>query len=343
MPSLVIFATTDTALADMWERQLPAGRSVLRLGAQTLPSGTTPGFSAVVVLDATAEATLPPAFAKCPTILVGEPRSLPFEQAKLAGRARVYLSYEESATKLRELLPLIEELAEKQSMVELLAEKSRRSEWARPAARVNGGGDVIELWDFLEGAVENLDTRDRLLGEFRRASRHLLHASHAVFFLREADGFRADRGTSFFPAEDPMVAFLENHPAIIDGANWNSPAEPVAELVVRNRLALWGARLLVPIHDNGRLLGLIAFGIRDDGQPYDENDHARAVSFARLLRHFLAKAAQFGRLNQMAEQVRLGAKYLPSTLVLAPDESVPRHVPLVVRDLIGQVRRTREV
>lgn len=343
MPSLVIFATTDAALADAWERQLPAGRSVLRLGAQTMPSGTTPGFSAVVVLDATAEATLPPAFAKCPTIFVGEPRSLPFEQAKLAGRARVYLSYEESATKLRELLPLIEELAEKQSMVELLAEKSRRNEWTRPATRSNGGGDVIELWDFLEGAVENLDTRDRLLGEFRRASRHLLHASHAVFFLREADGFRADRGTSFFPTEDPMVAFLENHPAIIDGSNWNSPAEPVAELVVRNRLALWGARLLVPIHDNGRLLGLIAFGVRDDGQPYDEADHARAVCFARLLRHFLAKAAQFGRLNQLAEQARLGSKYLPSTLVLAPDESVPRHVPLVVRDLIGQVRRSREV
>lgn len=343
MPSLVILATKDTGLADAWERQLPTGRGVLRLGAPTMPAGTSPGFSAVVVLDAAVEATLPAAFARCPTIYVGEPRSLPFEQAKLAGRARAYLSYEESATRLRELLPLVDELAENQSMVELLTEKMRRAEHARPAARANGGSDTLELWDFLEGAVENLDTRDRLLAEFRRASRHLLHASHAVFFLRETDGFRADRGTSFFPAEDPMVAFLENHPAVIDGLNWNSPAEPVAELVVRNRLALWGARLLVPIHDNGRLLGLIAFGVRDDGQPYDECDHARAVCFARLLRHFLAKSAQLGRLNQLAEQTRIGAKYLPSTLVLAPDENAPRHVPLVVRDLIGQARRSREV
>jgi len=286
---------------------------------------------------------LPPALARSPTIYVGEPRSLPFEQARMTGRARVYLSYEDSLTRLRELLPLVEEVAEKQSMVELLTEKARRAETPRPPVRPAAVADAAELWDFLEGAVENLDTRDRLIAEFRRASRQLLRASHAVFFLREADGFRADRGTSFFPADDPLVGLLENHPAVIDGATWEGPADPVAELAVRNRLALWGARLLVPIHDNGRLLGLIALGVRDDGEPYEDGDRTRAVFFARLLRHFLAKSAHLTRLHQMAEQTRLGAKYLPSTLVLEPDESVPRHVPLVVRDLIGQARRAREV
>ena len=343
MPSLVILATADTALADAWECQLPPGRSALRLTPQTFSSGSSPGFAAVIVLDAAFETALPLSLAKCPTIYVGEPRSLPFEQARMAGRARVYLSYEESATRLRELLPLVEEVAEKQSMVELLSDKARRNEPARTPARAAGAGDAAELWDFLEGAVENLDTRDRLIAEFRRASRQLLRASHAVFFLREADGFRADRGTSFFGVDDPIVSLLENHPAVIDGANWDGPSDPVAELAVRNRLALWGARLLVPIHDNGRLLGLIALGIRDDGEPYDETDRTRAVFFARLLRHFLAKSAQLGRLHQVAEQNRLGVKYLPSTLVLGPDESVPRQVPLVVRDLIGHARRSREV
>ncbi len=342
MPTLVILATSDTALADAWERQLPAGRVALRLAAQGFPAGTAPGFSAVVVLDAVAEASLPPSLARCPTIYVGEPRSLPFEQARMSGRAKVYLSYEESAERLRELLPLVEEVAEKQSMLDLLVEKNRRAEPVRPPPRAPVG-DPMEVWDFLEGAVENLDTRDRLVAEFRRASRHLLRASHAVFFLREADGFRADRGTSYFTTNDPMVAFLENHPAVIDGTNWDSPSDPVAELAVRNRLAMWGARLLVPVHDNGRLLGLVALGVRDDGQAYDEADRARAVFFARLLRHLLAKSAQFSRLNLLAEQASLGAKYLPSTLVLGPDESTPRHMPLVVRELIGQARRTREV
>lgn len=345
MSSLVILATNDTALADTWERQLPKGRVALRLAPHLFAAGTSPGFSAVVVLDAASETTIPASLTKCPTIYVGEPRSLPFEQARLAGRARVYLSYEESTSRLGELLPLIEELAEKQSMVELLSDKAKRGEASRPQSRStsNTGGDAAELWDFFEGAVENLDTRDRLIAEFRRASRQLLRASHAVFFLREADGFRADRGTSFFPIDDPIVAFLESHPAVIDGTKWDSPADPVAELSVRNRLALWGARLLVPIHDNGRLLGLVALGVRDDGQLYEDHDHTRAVFFARLLRHFLAKSTQLTRLHQLAEQTRIGAKYLPSTLVLGPDESVPRHVPLVVRDLLGKARRSREV
>jgi hypothetical protein len=342
MPTLVILATADTALADAWERQLPAGRIALRLGAQMFPGGTAPGFAALVVLDAVAESSLPPSLVRCPTIFVGEPRSLPFEQARMAHRAKVYLSYEESMSRLREFLPLVEEVAEKQSLVEMLAEKNRRAEAPRPNQRIPAG-DTAELWDFLEGAIENIDTRDRLIAEFRRASRHLLRASHTVFFLREPDGFRADRGTSFFPADDPLVSFFENHPAVIDGTNWDNPSDPVAELAVRNRLALWGARLLIPVHDNGRLLGLIALGVRDDGQSYDDSDRARAIYFARLMRHFLAKSAQFSRLNHVADQLTLGAKYLPGTLVLGPNEQAPRHVPLVVRDLIGQARRAREI
>lgn len=344
MSSLVILATKDAALADGWERQVPPGRVVLRLAPHLFATGSSPSFSAVVILDAASESEVPAVLVKCPTIYVGEPRSLPFEQAKLGRRARVYLSYEESTSRLGELLPLVEELADKQSVVELLSEKVRRGETSQLRTRVNSPSisDTAEIWDFFEGAVENLDTRDRLIAEFRRASRQLLRASHAVFFLREADGFRADRGTSFFPIDDPVVGFLENHPAVIDGTRWDSPADPVAELSVRNRLALWGARLLVPIHDNGRLLGLVALGVRDDGQPYDDNDRTRAVFFARLLRHFLAKSNQLTRLHQMAEQMRIGSKYLPSSLVLGPDENVPRHAPLIVRDLVGQARRSRE-
>jgi hypothetical protein len=342
MPTVVILATTDSALADLWERQLPPGRVALRLQSQGFPAGSTPGFAAVVVLDSACEASLPPAFVRCAVIYVGEPRSIPYEQARMTGRAKAFLSYEESATRLRDLLPLVEELAEKQSMVDLLTEKNRRSEVPRPILRTTHAASA-ELWDFLEGAVENIDSRERLFAEFRRASRHLLRASHAVFFHREADGFRADRGTSFIATDDPLVTFFENHPAVIDGTNWDGPTDPMSELAIRNRLALWGARLLVPVHENGRLLGLIAFGVRDDGQAYDDSDRGKAIFFARLLRHFLAKSSHINRLMMLSEQVNLGAKYLPQTLVLGSNENVPRHVPLAVRELIGQARRLREV
>ncbi len=342
MPTVVILATTDAALADAWERQLPPGRLALRLGTQNIPNGTGPGFSGVVVLDSVCEQSLPAMFSRCPTIYVGEPHSLPFEQARMSARAKAYFSYEESTRRVREIFPLLEELAEKQSLVEMLAEKNRRADAQRPAQRIVPP-DTTELWDFLEAAIEGIDTRERLIAEFRRASRHMLRASHAVFFLRESDGFRADRGTSYFASDDPLVGFFEGHPAVIDGTNWDTPADPVAELAVRNRLALWGARMLVPIHDNGRMLGLIALGVREDGQAYDEADRMRSVFFARLLRHFLAKSVQVHRLTVLAEQTSLGAKYLPGTLVLGPDENAPRHLPLVVRDAIGQARRTREI
>ncbi|MBL9190029.1 MAG: GAF domain-containing sensor histidine kinase [Opitutaceae bacterium] len=342
MPTLVILATSDSALADAWERQLPPGRIALRLTEQAFPGGTAPGFSAVVVLDAVAEATLPPSLARCPTIFVGEPRSLPFEQARMAGRAKVYLSYEESATRLRELLPLVEDVAEKQSLVEMLRDKGRRPAASRPVDEP-ASADVAELWDFLEGAVENLESRERIITEFRRAARQLLRAAHAVFFVRDGANFRADRGESFFPVTDPLVAFFEQHPTLIDGTVWDDSSDLVEELAVRNRLALWGARLLVPVHDNGRLLGLIALGVRDDGQPYSSADRARVVQLARLLRHFLTKSADIARLTRVAAQTTLGAKYLPGTLVLGPEENAPRHVPLVVRDLVGQVRRTKDI
>ncbi len=340
-----VLATVDLQLAALWENQVPPGRTVVRLFSTREQPVIPAGVSAVVVLDAGSEPDLPASLAKRPTIFVGEPGSLPYEQARLAGRARIYLGYEESGQRLREFFPLLEEIATKESMLAMLAEKHRKPEapgGSRAPFRSGGGADPTELWDFFEGAVESIDSRDRLILEFRRAARHLLRASHAVFFLRESDGFRADRGTSFFPLDDVMVSYLEGHPAVIDGLNWEGPADPVAELAVRNRLGMWGARLLIPVHDNGRLLGLIALGVRVDGQPYDEGDRECAVGLARLLRQLLSWSAQLGTLQSLVNQSAVGAKYLPRTLILGPDEPAPRQAPLVVRDLVGRVRRTRE-
>ena len=342
MPTHVILATPDLELAGIWEEQIPKGLVALKVNGDGFPSAGVSEIGAVLVLDSVLGPVIPSGWDRCSIVFVGEPRSHPFEQARSAKNVKLCLSYTDSRTRLREFLPIVVELAEKQSLVDLMSSKGRRPEAVRPIQR-HQSPESAEIWDFIEGAIEGIDTRERLIGEFRRASRHLLRASHAVFFLREADGFRADRGTSFFPTEDPLVGFFESHPAIIDGSHWDVSTDAVAELAVRNRMALWGARLLVPVHDNARLLGLVALGVRDDGQAYDEIDRARAVQFARLLRNLLNKAVQIGRLSYLANQVALGARYLPGTLVLGCDESAPRHVPLIVRDLIGQVRRCRQI
>ena len=296
----------------------------------------------VVVLDALAIDKLPPGLDKFPLIAVGEPHTTGFEQIRMSGKARRTLDYVSSRTRLKEFLPLLEEIAERNAALDLLVEKSRRTDTSRPPFRPPAVSEAPELWDFIEGAVENLGSTERLLAEFRRASRYLFRASHTVYFLREEKGFRADRGASFCPADDPLVTYLSLHPLVLDGVDWPGPADPLAEMAVRNRLGMWGARLLVPMHENGHLVGMIAYGVRDDGQPYDEADKARAVSIARLLRQFLGQATQLGRLGSIYDRTRLGERYLPDTVVLDRDEQPSRSVPLAVRALIGEVRRGRD-
>lgn len=345
MPAIVALITSDPSLAESWERQLPAGRTLCRLGSPALPNVASSGFAAVVILDAAAERQLPQAFGQCPTIYVGEPSSQPFEQARISGRGRICLSYDESRTRLKELFPIVEEVAEKQSMLNILMDRLMRVDAAKRIS--NSAAPFVssenhELWDFLEGAIENLESRERLVAEFRRASRKMLHASHAMLFFREGDTFKADRGAHVISADDAIVSFFERQPIVVDASTWEGAADPKEELAVRNGLIRWAARLIVPVHENGRLLGLIVVGVRDDGRPYEEPDKARAVYFARLLRQFIAKSEEVSRLSSLAKQIDLGARYLPHSLLLAPRESAPGHAPVIVRELVGRVMRTQK-
>ena len=342
MSATHFLATDDSDLLRVWWAAVPAGRSVVTLKDTALPSPLPSGVPVVVVVDAAASHQLPPGLEKCPVIFVGEPGSMPFEQAKLAGRARILLSYEESRTRLHEFLPLVEEIAERTAAVEVLAEKARRSEGSRPPMRPASWTDATEIWDFLEAAVENIGSRERLLEEFRRASRHLLHASYVLFFLRDNTGFRSDRGDFSCQADDPLIGYLAKYPAILDGIDWPGSPEPMTEMAVRHRLMVWSARLIVPVHDNGRLLGLIAVGVRDDGQPYDVADRSRMVFFARLFRQFITRSTEVDRLVRRNERWRAGEKYFPNILILDPEEVPSRDLPLIVRTVAGEVKQSHE-
>src|SRR5580698_9190837 len=59
-------------------------------------------------------------------VVVGEPRSIPFEEAKGDRANSYFLSYEESRTQLRRLAPLAAELAESRSVLSVLQGRQRR-------------------------------------------------------------------------------------------------------------------------------------------------------------------------------------------------------------------------
>jgi hypothetical protein len=103
-------------------------------------------------------------------------------------------------------------------------------------------------------------------------------------------------------------------------------------------LARRSARLIVPVHENGRLLGIFLLGVREDGRDYDASDRARAVELARLMRLALLRSEEMARLRSVERRAALAATHLPGSLLLEPGEEPARDLPLVVREVIGELR-----
>ena len=337
MPRPVVLATLNAALADEWARQLPPGRIVLRLAAADFPAAPGDGLIAVVVLDAVAEPSLPGWLASWPTIFVGEPRSLPFEQARLNGRGRVHLSYHDSRERLGEFIPLVEEIAQRLAAEESLRARLALNPAPLPEKREAAAGHECDWFDPTLQLLRRLDTPDLLPLEIERVAERALGVGRVTVYLRQGNVFQAVGGERF-PADESWVAMLERSPSVTDGSPRGDLIEPSAEAALRSRLALWGARLLVPVHDNGRLLAVLALGVRDDGRPYGPVECARAVSLARVVRQVLRSADVMSRLGTRAQRDELVGQYIPGTLILGRDEVPARHLPLKVREVIGRVR-----
>ncbi len=122
MPATFLLATEDPSLQSAWVSQLPPGRAVLTLSDSTLSHRLPPGLPVVVIMDAIVSDRVPVSLEKCPTIVVGEPHTQAYEELHQSGRARQRYTYEQSRTRLREMLPLIEELAERNAAVDLMME-----------------------------------------------------------------------------------------------------------------------------------------------------------------------------------------------------------------------------
>jgi GAF domain-containing protein len=341
MSATYVLATEDPDLLRAWWVLVPAGRQVLTLDELNGPTSVPAGVPTLVVLDVTAADRLPPAYKSCPTIAVGEPGSSVLERVRAAGYAKALLSYDESRLRLGMLFPLIEEIAERGAALELASERAKRSQYGRTeVSRDSSPG--TQAWSTFEEAVEHLGVRARMLDEFRKIVRATLNTSSVSFFLKDGNCFRSDRGDAVCNSDDPLCLFWSTYPSVLDGSEWPHLIDAVTEISVRQRLRHWGARLLVPLHDNARILGFIALGVRDDGIPYDSADKNKAVALGKLLRQLLEQSRRLEELTQQNDRWRLAEHYLPNVLVLGPDEVAPKHVPSAVRSLIADVRGTGE-
>ncbi len=341
MPATYVLVTEDPELLRAWWVLVPPGRQVLTLDELAPTHLVAEGIPTVVVLDATALDRLPGAARNFPTIAVGEQGSSALDRARNATRVKVVLNYEESRTRLGPILPLLEELAERGTALDVMAERSRHIASA-PVVSSRPNTDAMDAWENIEGVIERLGSRARVLDEYRRIVRAVINTSSVLFFLRDASGYRADRGDATCGLDDPLCLFWATYPSVLDGTEWPVQVDALTEVAVRQRLRQWAARLLVPMHENARLIGFMALGVRDDGQPFDGPDRARALRLGRLLKQCLEQSSRLGKLAEQNDRWRLAEHYLPNVLILGTDEPAPKHVPAPVRNLIAEVRQSRD-
>jgi len=348
MPATLILTTPDPGLEAAWKHQLrPREPAAFARPADLQRDLLRPG-ARVWVTDINDPRTRYAAGPGTLVILVGQPHSQPFEHARQNRTARLFLSYEESRTRLAESVSLLEEIADKNSQLQTTLERTRQS--APPFARETmsappfggggGGSEPIESWDFLESALAHLDDRPRLLDEFRRAARYILKSGKARYFFREYEAFISDDDAFRCDANHPLVLWLEEHPAALDAAQWNNIEDPALDAPIRQQLLSWGARLVIPLHAYGQLLGWMALGPRADGAAYRDSDKFRAVLHGRLLERCLERSAQLSEYAHAGTHAALRAKYLPGARLITRAELATTELPVEVRAVASEALHT---
>lgn len=341
MPATLILTTPDPGLEEAWKHQLrPRQPAAFARPADLQRELLRPG-SRVWIADINDTRTRLSCGTGTFVILVGQPHSQPFEQARQNRAARLFLSYEESRTRLAESVGLLEEIADKNSQLQTTLERTRQS--APPFARdtfaapsSGGSSDSVESWDFLESALSHLGDRSRLLDEFRRAGRYILKSGRVLFFFRKLDSFVSDDEVHRCDANHPLSIWLEDHPAALDVAQWAGPDDPALDAPIRQQLHSWGTRLLIPLHVSGQLFGWMALGPRADGSAYRESDKFRAVLQGRLLERCLERSAQLEELERAEAITALRNKYLPGSRVLSRAEIAAMDLPVEVRAVASE-------
>lgn len=338
MPASLILTTPDPGLEAAWKNQLHPREPAFFARPADLPRDLLRPGSRVWVTDIND----PRSRLACGTgtlvILVGQPHSLPFEQARQNRAARLFLSYDDSRTRLAESVSLLEEIADKNAQLQTTLERSRQSAppFARESAPAPAAGEPVESWDFLESALAHLGDRTRLLDEFRRAGRYILKSGKVLFFFRRFDAFVSDDEAHRCESGHPLALWLEEHPAALDVSQWAGPDDPAIDAPIRQQLHSWGAKLLIPLHASGQLLGWMALGPRADGAAYRESDKFRAVLHGRLLERCLERSAQIEEQQRIEITATLRAKYLPGSRVLSRAEIASLDLPVEVRAVASE-------
>lgn len=349
MPSRYLIISEDENLVRAWESQLPPGLAVrLNAAGQSLSKSRYAGILVVIVEAAHLE-VVPKECSHAHLLVVGDEDDTNVVVYRTSWRGRVLVqSVEESKYRLRQIATLCMEHAELTNIIggvrALRGPPSLVPDYRGKWEVEEGDRGCGAIWEFVANALEYLHSKSDLIRECVKGYRLLLECSQVKFFGKSEDGYSAAREPGErekLAVEDPLVALLRDSPVILDGRNWPDDCDPVSVLSIRNWMELWNCRLVVPVHENGELLGIVVCGVRNDGISYDLRRRSYAVRLARAM-------AQLLSLNSWLEEVDIENRYnieyrkqFPNTLIINQDEVPPQGLPLAVRRLISAIKTSR--
>ncbi|HZZ19061.1 MAG TPA: hypothetical protein VFE25_06825, partial [Opitutaceae bacterium] len=337
MSATFVLTTKDPQLESEWARQLPTRPLAISDDDLLARELQRPG-ARVWIRDIRDGGANQVPHADTVIIVVGEPQSLPFEEARTS-RANAYcLSYEESVTQLRRVAPLAAELAQSRAVLSILHDRPRRVDQASSEASDSSRRKLDDL-EFLAASIDHLEDRERLIDEFRRGARAQIRSSKVVVFLREEKRFVAEGEKFECSANHDLVMWLQEHAAIVDASTLDSVEKPAVEASIRQKLGEWNSRLLVPIEVHGVLEGWVTFGPRADGRAYSNADRDDALMLVRLFSRLLGQHRQLKAATAVHKEVSLLKKFGPRFAVIAANGKTEEALPVEVREVAALALR----
>ena len=331
MSATFILTSQDSELASEWARQLPVPPLAIAGGDVLLRELLRPG-ARVWIRDIRDPDAQCPAHPDTVMILVGEPRSLPFEEAK-ASRSNTYcLSYEESRIQLSRLSPVAAELAQNRAVLSVLQDRPKRVDQTTndPFDSVRRGSDDLE---FLAAAIDHLEDRSRIIDEFRRGVRLRIRSSRVAVFLRDGKRYFAETEGWECSQNHDLVRWLQEHAAIVDPSTLESVESAATETAIRQKLGEWNSRLLVPLEVYGALEGWIVFGPRADGRSYSMADRDDALMMVRLFSRLLGQHRMLQKAIAVQKDVGLLQKFGPKFCVIGASGKTEEVLPVEAREM----------
>jgi hypothetical protein len=338
MSATFILTSEDPSLLAEWARQLPsrplvpAGvealqRELLRPGARVWIRDVCDGQSHLAIHPDTV------------VVVVGEPRSLPFEEARQSRSNAYCLSYDESRGELRRVAAIASELALNRAVMAVLQDRTRRPEAAAAEPQDTAGRRAGDDLEFLAASIDHLEDQGRILEEFRRGARVRLRSSRVTVFLREEKRYVADTDFLECAAGHELVLWLQQHAAIVEASTLDSIESPVTEAALRQKLGEWNSRLLVPLEVHGALEGWVVLGPRADGRGYSDADREDALMLVRLLSRLLGQHKLLRSALTLQRDVGLVQKHGPKFSVVGPAGVFDPGLPLEAREVAAVALR----